>query len=320
MEQQNNITDNSFPNNTELPKNNSDIPYHSKNIILIALSLAIVVFLVFSALFLARSKKTTQNKTTLPPITSTPTITETYQNTKENIFLPNDLNTVSLSEIMKNIYFEFSQDDRYKYTVILKDSSGKILKERIIDVSKLGWDLGLLERGIYPFNQLKTEHNSYIIYNPNTDTLILPLVYIPGGIAGNKPEGVLPDPPYTIAIYTTTFNNADKLHLIYSSEDVFDLRGYNIDLNKNVLYLSAADDNLYALDLNKNSIKSLMSNKVHAYIDAYEQINYGDLFLSRDMRHLIQYFHYNLRNPPSQKEGYILFDLENNRGEYKFLR
>jgi len=103
-------------------------------------------------------------------------------------------------------------------------------------------------------------------------------------------------------------------------QDVFDLTGYTIDLNKNILYLSAANDSIYAFDLGKNHIKSLISNKVHTSIEASEGVSYGDLFLSKDMRYLIQYFHYNSRNPPSPKEGYILFDLKNKIGEYKYLR
>lgn len=318
MEQPDNTASNSPGNNTELPKNNSSTSFSPRNPISIALSLITMVMLVLGILLFIASKKTTQqNQTTLLPIVATPTVTDNYQNTKENIFLPSGSNTVSLSEIMQNIHFDFSQDSRYKYTVIQEDSSGKILKERIIDVSELGLDLGLLWHSSY---LQKRGSNSYIIYNPNTDTLILPLVYIPGGIAGNKPEGVLPDPPYTIAIYTTSFNNADKLHLVYFSEDVFDLTGYIIDLNKNILYLSAYKDNLYAFDLGKNNIKSLISNKVHTSIEASEQMRYGDLLQSKDMRYLIQYFEYYLMKPPSKKEGYILYDLEKNKGEYKYLK
>lgn len=318
MEQLNNTVNNSSGSSTELPKNNSNTPSSSRNLIFIALSLITVAILFLGILLLIISKKTTQqNQTTSLPIVATPTAIDTYKNTKENIFLPDDLNTISLSEIMQNIHFEFSQESRYKYTVILKDPSGKILKERIIDVSRLGWDLGLLWHISY---LQKRGDNSYIIYNPNTDILILPLVYIPGGIGGYKPEGVLPDPPYTIAIYITSFNNTDELHLVYSSEDVFDLTGYIIDLNKNILYLSTYEDNLYAFDLGKNNIKSLISNKVHTSNEASEQMKYGDLLLSKDMRYLIQYFEHNLMKPPSKKEGYILYDLEKNRGEYKFLK
>lgn len=182
--------------------------------------LVVVILGIFGGVYFLRNQGIINRTNSVDNIQNTSITTQaTDRNTEE-----------SKTDFSGNLVFESKSYGDYIYEVSLMDNSTKkVVQQREIDLSKLGWDVVPVEEDHFEDNTL--------YYDLKTDSILIPLITAPGGIGGNKPEGRLPDPPFYSAIYSTTFKDNANLVKIYSTDD-YEARHSSFNQDKQQIYLT----------------------------------------------------------------------------------
>jgi hypothetical protein len=185
------------------------------------------------------------------------------------------------SQIQDDELFLVTALDRFRHKLILYNRDTQQLKEKTIDFSTTGFDMGLLDSRFAGTGATESVH-----YNPNTREIILVVRQIPGEIAGSKPPEALPEPPFSYAIYKTTFEDKVGLTQLFSSKEQIIPNNVILSDSKNLLIFGVknyqggkiSSQDLFEFDLTKKSIRKLTT--LQAANDGKEIVELSDLSIS----------------------------------------
>lgn len=99
---------------------------------------------------------------------------------------------------------------KHRFILFYPDTGEVSIKD--VDLSITGWDVYF---GVSRFGMVNGTEN--ILYDQVSQNIYFLLFPGPGGIAGWKPNNVLPDPPFRFAIYKTEIDTPNKYTNLYMS-------------------------------------------------------------------------------------------------------